>query len=496
MIEIYRQTGISGQQLAVLEALTLGYKSDLDPATITSFQKSGAMHILAVSGLHTGIIMLITNFLLQFLDHSHKTRFIKCILIILILWIFAAITGFSASVCRSALMFSMMTMSQILDRSSSTYNTLATSAFILLIFNPLLIFNVGFGLSYLAVLAIISTMPFVKKTLPKFDPVHDTHWIHTKKWLIRYFLGIVFVSIAAQLGTSILSIRTFNLFPTYFLLTNIIVIPLSYFIMVTSIILLAVSWCAPLVWLATEVLKFFLMLLTGSVSWIESLPAASIDNIFITNTSSLLLYAALAMLVVYGHYKRNNHLKLALATLCLFTASIAIFDRAKNINTQLIIYNKTKSQLYTIKNGDKMSIITDNAKPDEKSLSPATINAALTHANLVEILNTDTLSSIKELFWQIDNKTFYNVKSHQQIEIMDGESLPVDYIIVSDNTIINADDLSEKFGCNNVIFDSSNTKKFVAARTSEYEKQGINCFDVAKDGAFVFGDGAKTIWWY
>ena len=496
LINIYKQTGISGQQLAVLEALTLGYKSDLDPATITSFQKSGAMHILAVSGLHTGIIMLITNFLLQFLDHSHKTRFIKCILIILILWIFAAITGFSASVCRSALMFSMMTMSQILDRSSSTYNTLATSAFILLIFNPLLIFNVGFGLSYLAVLAIISTMPFVKKTLPKFDPVHDTHWIHTKKWLIRYFLGIVFVSIAAQLGTSILSIRTFNLFPTYFLLTNIIVIPLSYFIMVTSIILLAVSWCAPLVWLATEVLKFFLMLLTGSVSWIESLPAASIDNIFITNTSSLLLYAALAMLVVYGHYKRNNHLKLALATLCLFTASIAIFDRAKNINTQLIIYNKTKSQLYTIKNGDKMSIITDNAKPDEKSLSPATINAALTHANLVEILNTDTLSSIKELFWQIDNKTFYNVKSHQQIEIMDGESLPVDYIIVSDNTIINADDLSEKFGCNNVIFDSSNTKKFVAARTSEYEKQGINCFDVAKDGAFVFGDGAKTIWWY
>jgi competence protein ComEC len=266
--------------------------------------------------------------------------------------------------------------------------------------------------------------------------------------------------------------------------------------MVTSIILLAVSWCAPLVWLATKVLKFFLMLLTSSVSWIESLPAASLDNIFITNTSSLLLYAALAMLVVYGHYKRNNHLKLALATLCLFTASIAIFDRAKNINTQLIIYNKTKSQLYTIKNGDKMSIITDNAKPDEKSLSPATINAALTHANLVEILNTDTLSSIKELFWQIDNKTFYNVKSHQQIEIMDGESLPVDYIIVSDNTIINANDLSEKFGCNNVIFDSSNTKKFVAARTSEYEKQGINCFDVAKDGAFVFGDGAKTIWWY
>jgi hypothetical protein len=79
---------------------------------------------------------------------------------------------------------------------------------------------------------------------------------------------------------------------------------------------------------------------------------------------------------------------------------------------------------------------------------------------------------------------------------MDGESLPVDYLIVSDNTIINADDVSEKFGCNNVIFDSSNTKKFVTARTEEYQAKGINCFDVAKDGAFIFGDGAKMIWWY
>ncbi|MBQ9213227.1 MAG: ComEC/Rec2 family competence protein, partial [Bacteroidales bacterium] len=426
---------------------------------------------LAVSGLHTGIIMLITNFLLAFLDYTQKTRIIKCFLIILILWLFAAITGFSASVCRSALMFSMMTVSQILDRSSSTYNTLATSAFILLIINPLLIFNIGFGLSYLAVLAIISITPLVKKTIPKFDPVHDTRWIHIKKWLIRYFLGIIYVSIAAQIGTSILSIRTFNMFPTYFLLSNILVIPLSYFIMVTSILLLAVSWCSPLMWLTTEVLKFFLGLLTGSVSWIESLPAASINDIFITNISSLLLYASMATFVILAHYKRAIFLKTALILLCLFAASITIFDSAKNPNSQVIVYNKRNTQLYSIKNGEKMSIITDNAKLDEKSLSPATINAALAHANLVEILNTDTLHSTNDLFWQIDNKTFYNVKSHLQIEIMDEETLPVDYLIVSGNTFINADVLTESFKCSNVIFDSSNSKKFVAARKEEYENK-------------------------
>ena len=496
LIEIYRQTGISGQQLAVLEALTLGYKADLDPETITSFQTSGAMHILAVSGLHTGIIMLITNILLSFLNRTQKTRIIKCGIIILTLWAFAAITGFSASVCRSALMFSMLTVSDILNRHSSTYNTLATSAFILLTLNPLLIFNVGFGLSYLAVLAIISITPFVKNTIPRFDPVHDTKWIYVKKWVIRYLLGIIYVSIAAQIGTSILSIRTFNLFPTYFLITNIIVIPLSYFIMIGAIVLLAVSWCPPLMMVATEILKFLLDILTGSVTWIESLPMASISNIFISNVSSLLLYAGFALLVVFGHYKVAHQLKLGLIFLCFAALSIAIFDDAKRINSQVIIYNKNKLQLYSIKNGGTMSIITGNAKPDEKSLSPATTNAALAHANLVEILNADSLTSIKDLFWQIDNKNFYNVKSNQQIEIMDDETLHVDYIIVSKNTIINADDITEKFYCSNVIFDSSNSKKFVTARTEEYQSKGIKCFDVAKEGAFVFGDGAKTIWWY
>lgn len=496
LIEIYRQSGISGQQLAVLEALTLGYKADLDPETITSFQTSGAMHILAVSGLHTGIIMLITNILLSFLNRSHTTRIIKCGIIILTLWAFAAITGFSASVCRSALMFSMLTVSEILNRHSSTYNTLAVSAFILLTLNPLLIFNVGFGLSYLAVLAIISITPFVKNTIPGFDPVHDTKWIHIKKWIKRYLLGIIYVSIAAQIGTSILSIRTFNLFPTYFLITNIIVIPLSYFIMIGAVVLLAVSWCPPMMMLATEILKFLLDLLTGSVSWIESLPMASISEIFITNVSSLLLYAGFAMLVVFGHYKLAHQLKLGLLFLCFAALSIAILDDAKRINSQVIVYNKNKSQLYSITDGGTMSIIADNAKPDEKSLSPATINAALAHANLVEILSTDSLTSIKDLFWQIDNKNFYIVKSNQQIEIMDGETLPVDYIIVSQNTIINADDVTEKFCCKNVIFDSSNTKKFVTARTEEYQAKGITCFDVAKEGAFVFGDGARTIWWY
>lgn len=496
LIDIYKQSGITGQPLAVLEALTLGYKADLEPETISSFQTSGAMHILAVSGLHTGIIMMITSALLFFLDYTLTRRIIKCILIILILWSFAAITGFSASVCRSALMFSLLTVSSILNRRIPTYNTLAVSAFILLTINPLLIFNVGFGLSYLAVIAIISCMPLMDSILPQKDPVHDTKLKMIGKELSKYFLGIILVSIAAQIGTSILSIKTFNIFPTYFLVTNIAVIPLSYLIMITAIILVATSWANPLAAIVTTCLKFFLELLTDTVSWIESLPTASINGIFLTSPSALILYVALALLIAFIYFKSPAYLKISLVLMCLFAVSNTIFDKAKNVKSQIIVYNKKNVSLYGITNGDTMTIYGSGAKLDENSLSPASINAALVHANLVEICNTDSLSKISDLFFVIDNKKFYIVKSALQLEIMNNETLPVDYIIVSDNTIINADDVAKKFKCNNVIFDSSNSKKFVAARESEYQQSGIKCHNVAADGAFVFGDGEKIIWWY
>ncbi len=496
LIDIYKNTGISGQHLAILQALTLGYKADLEPETITAFQTSGAMHILAVSGLHTGIIMMITNLLLSPLGKKKKSRMIKCAIVIMILWTFAAITGFSPSVCRSALMFSLLAVSQVLNRRISTYNPLATSAFILLSINPLLIYNVGFGLSYLAVVAIISCEPLVHYLLPKFDPVHDTKWIWIKKWLTRYFLGLIFVSISAQIGTSILSIRTFNLFPTYFLLTNIIVIPLSYFIMVLAIVLLAVSWVGPLASIVTYTLKIFLGALSGSVSWIESLPMSSIDDIFITNVSAILLYGFFAMAVVFFHWHRAVHLKIALSLFLAFALSITIFGTAKNINEQVIIYNKNKTSLYSITSNNKMTIYAKSNKLDERSISPATINAELAQPNLVEICLVDTLSKIADLFYEIEGKKFYVVKSNKQIEIMHDQSLKTDFLIVSENTFINGNDITEKFSCANVIFDSSNSKKFIAARQDEYTKLGIKCHDVTTDGAFIFGDGKKIIWWF
>lgn len=496
LIETYKRSGINGQQLAVLEALTLGYKADLEQETISSFQSSGAMHILAVSGLHTGIIMLVTNILLSFLNYNRKTIVLKCILIISTLWGFAAITGFSSSVCRSALMFSIITFSQILNRKTSTYNSLAVSAFILLTINPMLIYNIGFGLSYIAVLSIISIVPLFEKITPYINPAQDSKTIIILKTASKYILGIIIVSIAAQMGTCILSIKTFNIFPTYFLLTNIIVIPLSYFIMISAVALQALCFVPILQTMITEVLKIFLYLLTTSVEWIEELPMSCVHNIFLTTPSSILLYAAIIFAIVFVYYRKPKYMKATLILLCLYTAINTIFNDAKNTENQIIIYNMEKCQLYSIINGESATIYTSDAKLNERAIFLATGNARLAHKNVAGILNTDSIYKMSNLFFDIKGKKFCIIQSQYQVEALKNFTINTDYVVIAGNTSVSAENLITNLNTRNVIFDSSNTMQFAESKTKEYAANGINCYNVANNGAFVYGDGAKSIWWY
>ncbi len=309
LINIYRSFDFDDKQLAVLEALTLGYKSDLDEDTKSAFQSSGAMHVLAVSGLHTGIIMLITDMLLKFLNRTRRQKIIKCAIVLSVIWMFAAVTGFSSSVNRAALMFSIMSIGNATGRNSTTYNSIALSCFILLFINPYLIFNVGFGLSYLAVLSIVS-----------FNPLFQSIEYSVDNPILKYFLGIVLVSIAAQIGTSVLSICTFGQFPVYFLLTNIIVIPVAYVIMMLAIVLLissSVSWLGyGIFWLLKHTLSF----MVGSVTWIESLPGSCIRNISMDISTAFLLYAIIISFIVFIYYKRFVWVKISV--ICLFTISV------------------------------------------------------------------------------------------------------------------------------------------------------------------------------
>ncbi len=498
LLDRYRESGIEGEELAVLEALTLGYKDDLDKETKSAFQASGAMHILAVSGLHTGIIMLISNILLSFMNRGKVWRTAKTIIIISILWAFAAITGFSSSVCRSALMFTIMQITIMRGFKASSYNAVAGSAFILLIFNPLLIFNTGFLLSYLAVMGILSCMPIMEKAQPEIQ-----YWQYSRlkifmlnQW--KTVLGVMMVSVAAQIGTGILSMRTFGVFPVYFILTNFIVLPLSYLIMISAVALLALGFWDTGIEYVTEILRTLLEWLTSSVHWIESLPGSCITGIHITRPGAILLYAILALAILAVHYRGHAIRTALLASGCVFLAISCISDYQNNVDSQLIVYNQYRSALYSyVSANGNISIYhsdTDSAVTDYQN--PATVTADILGIDHRKTLHLDSIADLRDMYMSVNGKSFYILRSHHQLRIMKNNYLKADYLIISNNTAIKADEIRKYFGAERVILDASNGRKTIAKITDDCKKAGIEIHNVQQDGAFVYGDGKNVFDWY
>lgn len=495
LLQRYTQSGISGQELAVLEALTLGYKDDLDDETKYSFQASGAMHILAVSGLHTGIIMLITNILLSFMNRIPVLRILKTVIIISVLWGFAAITGFSSSVCRSALMFTIMQITITRGFSSSAYNSVAGSAFILLIINPLLIFNTGFLLSYLAVMGILSCMPVMEGAYPQIQ-----YWRYSKikifmleKW--KMVLGVIMVSAAAQIGTGVLSMKTFGVFPVYFILTNFIVLPLSYLIMISAVALLTLGFWDFGAQGITWILKHLLEWLTHSVSWIESLPGSCISGIMITKSGALLLQAIIVFAILLIHYRSHVFRLAMLATACAFALQCCIVDYQGIIDSQLIIYNHRRSPMYSYVSAD--SGMTLYQTPDTARYNnPALKTAGLLGVDSIRELNLDSISDLREMYLKAGGKTFCIIRNKSQLKAMKDYQLKANYLIISGNTYIKAEDVKDCFGAEGVIFDSSISKYRVDKCEDQLKNAGLTTHYVCRDGAFIYGDGQKLFDWY
>ncbi|MFQ5335378.1 MAG: ComEC/Rec2 family competence protein, partial [Flavobacteriales bacterium] len=244
-LEVFSDHGLQGDEYAVASALILGYKDALDDQIRHSFASAGAMHVLAVSGLHVGIIFLVLKSLLGFLERLKYGVFIKTFIMLSGLWFYAALTGFSPSVMRATTMFSFILIGKAMNRTAVIYNTLAASAFALLLFNPFLIMEVGFQLSYLAVVGIVFIQPRLY------------HIWHPKLWIIDKIWAITTVSLAAQIATFPLGLLYFHQFPNYFLFSNLIVIPMAAVILYNGMLVLALSFSDILCHWASVVLSAF-----------------------------------------------------------------------------------------------------------------------------------------------------------------------------------------------------------------------------------------------
>lgn len=269
----YRELGIPDAEAGTLSALTLGYREDLELDIKRSFQRAGAAHILAVSGLHTGVIYavilaLITGFgWWKPLYEDTMHRCINSVIIIAIMWVYALLTGLSPSVVRSVLMLTIAQAAYVCYRNPISLNTLAAAAFLILAFRPNDLFSVSFQLSFAAVLAILCLEPLFRTLIPL--PSHG--WCVAP---LRYIRGLITVSLAAQIGTLPFTLYYFGQTCNYFLLTNIVVIPLAFCITVLALATLTIGWI-PYVGIGLAYpLKWLTWALNHYTSFIENLPGA------------------------------------------------------------------------------------------------------------------------------------------------------------------------------------------------------------------------------
>ncbi len=345
LVLMFKANGLSGDELAVASALTLGYQDLLDDELRQVYSSSGAMHILSVSGLHVGILYVLLSFLLSFLNKRVLPWAIKAIVLLIFLWFFALLTGLPPCVQRSALMFSFLVVSDFFNRKSNIYNTLAASAFVLLVINPYNLLDIGFQLSYLAVISIVFFYPYI------YGLVYVKNWSLDKVW------SLIAVSVAAQFGTFSICLFYFNQFPNYFLLANLIAIPLSTVALYLSVFLILVSPFTVIAVYVGKVFSFSISLLNHGLEYVDKLPYSVSEGLHI---SALQMFVVIGVILALSFYLVTKQKRFITSTLLLIIIFLSLNLDAyiKKTNAkEFICFNISKRSLLSFRSGSSLLFI-------------------------------------------------------------------------------------------------------------------------------------------
>jgi competence protein ComEC len=471
VVAILRKNIPGEKERGLAEALLIGYKDDLDQKLVQSYTNTGVVHIIAISGLHLGLIYWLLALLLKPLKNRKKIKWLRPVLIITGLWLFSLLAGAQPSILRSALMFTCIVLGESLTKKTSIYNTMAVSAFILLCINPYWLWDVGFQLSYAAVLSIIIFM----------RPIYN--WFYIKNQALDFIWKLNAVTLAAQVLTVPLSIYHFHQFPNYFLLTNFMAVPLSSIIVLGEIFLCAVAWIPAVGLLAGKILHWMIWLMNTWIERIESLRFSLWDGLQINIVQAVLLIVFVTGISYWLMEKAKGGLKVGLLALLGFIAirSYSLFktDRQQKI----IVYNVPQRRAIDFIDGRNYYFVgdTDLLADDfirNFHLKPSRI--------LFRITPSDSLSN----FWRDNNYIHFK---NEKILLLDSsvsfqptDKKPViDLLVISKNPRLFITKLANALNIKQVVFDGSVPPWKTTYWKKDCDSLHIPWYDVTMKGAFV-----------
>ena len=335
-------------EYGIVNAMILGVRDDLDPSQYQSYAAAGAVHILSVSGMHVGILFLVLNWCLSWVARGKDNRWWVVGIKLAVLWFFALMTGFSAPVLRSALMFSFLLVAGLTNRTQSLLNTLAASAVLLLCYDPFAAFSAGFQLSYLAVAGIGAWVPYLNQF------IRPTSWTGIKLWQVSV------VAVAAQLLTFPLGIYYFHSFPTYFLLANPVVMVLSAVLVPLSIATLALGWVPYLGDLLGWLLQKTAWSMNQSVELIGKIPGAVLSDIWLSGSGLVLVYGLVGSGCLLFLTRNRTYLNLT-AGLAFCLAALTIYEKKEQQEQQrLTVHFLPRKTAVSLVSGHNALVLTDD----------------------------------------------------------------------------------------------------------------------------------------
>lgn len=467
------QKNIKGKnELGIAEALLIGYKEDLDKDLVQAYSNTGVVHIIAISGLHLGLIYFTLLALFNRLPFIKQSKITKALLLLLGLWLFSILTGASASVLRSAVMFSCIIIGECFNKKISIYNSLAASAFLLLCYNPYFLWDVGFQLSYLAVLSIVI---FQK-------PIYRL-WHVKNKWADKIW-QLCTVSLAAQILVFPICIYYFHQFPNLFLITNLVAVPLSSIILYLEIIMIAFSWIPGVSHYGGKIVEWLVCWMNKMVLLINDVPFALWDKISSNVLSTGIMYAIVICMSIWLLKKRNFFFKLTLACLLLYT-SLNAFTKWENQKQQkLIVYNIPQHQAIDWVHGSKYYFIGDSILQKDGLLKNFHLKPSRVYLNL-----TKQIDKIPDFF----SKNHFLQSGNKRIILIDKPliyaplttKIEVELIIISKNPKLSISQIAEIINPKIIVFDASNSLRKVEQWKKDCKELHLSCYSVSEKGAFI-----------
>lgn len=450
------------KELNVAVALIMGQQQDISPDIIRDYQYAGAVHILSVSGLHIGFILLFVTYIIKPLPNSKRGSFIKLLITLASLFLFGVLAGLAPSVVRSVTMFSFVAIGLFLRRSVNIYHTLLVSILLILLFQPSFLFDVGFQLSYVALFFIIWLQPLLASLwTPKYKAQ-------------KYAWDILTVSFAAQIGTLPLSIYYFHQFPTLFFVTNLIVIPFLNIIMGLGVLVMSLAAFNWVPFYPAKGLELSIYYLDKIINTIASFEQFVIKNIPLN--ASLLICGYLFIISIILWFQKPSFNRITMVLVAILALQLSSLKTKWEIQNQeeLVVYNSKKNTLITERIGQNVTLYAND------SLLKTTENN-----NLLSSYLTGNFSTLKQKR-SIKNTLYFK---GNKILILDStmvypKTVQPDILILTQSTRINLDRFLQSIKPKIIVADASNFKTIQKRWKQTCAKQKIPFHATSEKGFY------------